>query len=149
MTKLYSVAGITMDKNDNATVKFTNNLKSRSLALKREGYKIIDFIELPHPMTSQEAALYLKTHDQMNNDFFQKVIDEYLNKPTQTRPPRISQKQENEIIESEEMLEYDTPIFDSIMDYDILDSEIDYDIQSDELEEFEQYIHRDEVEEYE
>ena len=58
MSKLFSVAGVSTHKGE-VGLRFTNHLGTRKTVLTKNGHTDINLIELPKPMTKEEALAHL------------------------------------------------------------------------------------------
>jgi hypothetical protein len=76
-SQTFKVVGIT-ENNNNAKVRFTQDVVRRVKQFSKGGCTRIDFIELPQAMTKIEALKYMLTHPSFQSDEDQATIADTL-----------------------------------------------------------------------
>jgi hypothetical protein len=76
-TKLYSYVGTSTDFFGVSKLRFANEVEGRKAILAQDGHQNIVFIELPSPMTKQDAVQWLI--DIKPPEINQEVIDQKIN----------------------------------------------------------------------
>ena len=76
---MFKVVGFSTYKG-RTTVRFANDVESRTKILTTDGHTNVKFIELPKAMDKTDAVKYLTGTDLMKTAVYKAAVDAYLNK---------------------------------------------------------------------